>query len=173
MSKYHPQFVPIESGTVFGRYTVKEHWKHGIYFCECVCGKRLKISSWELTHGRRQGCNRCVGGLAKGEASFNELYGRYRRNAEKFKRDFTLTKEQAKILFLSNCHYCGDIPSLIVQKKRAWSPFIYNGVDRVDNAVGYVLSNCLPCCAICNHMKHILSYEDFLRHIKKIAEHRG
>jgi hypothetical protein len=100
MSKYHPQFVPIESGTVFGRYTVKEHWKHGIYFCECVCGKRLKISSWELTHGRRQGCNRCVGGLAKGEASFNELYGRYRRNAEKFKRDFTLTKGHGRRLFI-------------------------------------------------------------------------
>jgi hypothetical protein len=173
MSKYHPHFVPIESGTVFGKWAVVEHIRGSVYWCECACGKRLKISAETLRDGSRHACNRCTHGLSEGEASFNEVYGNYGRNSRKMNREFSLTKEQAKFLFLSPCYYCGLEPSSIMQKRRAWSPFVYNGIDRIDNQLGYTMSNCLPCCAICNHMKHVLSYEAFIRHVNRIAEHRG
>ena len=173
MSKYHPHWVPIEKGTVFGKWVVKEHAYGNSYWCECACGKRLKIAACTLRDGSRHACNRCTHGLADGEASFNEVYGNYRRNSRKMGREFVLTKDQARQLFLSNCYYCDSKQSSVMQKKRVWSQFIYNGIDRIDNSIGYILSNCLPCCAICNHMKHIMSYEDFLRHINRIAEHRG
>ena len=174
MSKYHPQFVPIASGTTFGKWTIREHVYGSIYWCECVCGRRLKIEVSTLKNGTRRACNRCASGLPEGDAAFNELYGTYRRNAKRGNREFLLTKEQAKSLFVSNCYYCGIAPSLLKKpKNRIRSGFWYNGIDRVDNSIGYVLSNCLPCCAVCNHMKHIMSYEKFLRHINRIAEHRG
>jgi hypothetical protein len=168
------KYPKIEAGTKFGKWTIRSHVRGSIYWCECVCGKRLKIEASTLKNGERNACNRCASGLAEGEASFNELYGTYRRNAKKSNRDFLLTKEQAKQLFLTNCYYCGVAPSLLKKpKNRIWSGFWYNGIDRIDNAKGYIVPNCLPCCAICNHMKHIMSYEDFLRHVNRIAEHRG
>lgn len=38
----------------------------------------------------------------------------------------------------------------------------YNGVDRKDNAKGYVTGNCLPCCWPCNYAKGSrYTYEQF------------
>jgi len=42
------------------------------------------------------------------------------------------------------------------------SPYIYNGLDRIDNEKGYLLDNVTPCCKICNQAKHALSLDDFL-----------
>ena len=47
-------------------------------------------------------------------------------------------------------------------------PYVYNGVDRVDNERGYSLENCVPCCKFCNRMKRDLGKKEFLEHIKNI-----
>jgi hypothetical protein len=49
--------------------------------------------------------------------------------------------------------------------------FIHNGIDRVDNEIGYVRGNSAPCCTICNRMKRELSYSGFLNHVRKIYEY--
>ena len=75
-------------------------------------------------------------------------YSTYRRRAdEKFKGDAVLTKEQFQELSSHECHYCGkDGP---------------NGIDRVDNSIGYTFENCVPCCKHCNYVKGDLSLADF------------
>ncbi len=45
------------------------------------------------------------------------------------------------------------------------------GIDRMDNNIGYVLSNCVTCCGQCNIFKLNLSITDFLIHINKIHEY--
>ncbi len=50
-------------------------------------------------------------------------------------------------------------------------PYIYNGIDRVKNEVGYEVENCVACCKTCNIMKQGLSKEDFLNHIKGVLRH--
>lgn len=45
---------------------------------------------------------------------------------------------------------------------------VINGLDRVDNSIGYIESNVVPCCYICNKMKGELPVEDFLRHLNNI-----
>ncbi len=47
--------------------------------------------------------------------------------------------------------------------------FKYNGVDRIDNAIGYTKENCVPCCAICNNSKSTLSLKDWLEWIERIS----
>ncbi|HEC67150.1 MAG TPA: hypothetical protein ENI23_17875 [bacterium] len=44
------------------------------------------------------------------------------------------------------------------------------GLDRVDNKKGYELENCVPCCKICNSMKMTMDKDEFLKHIKRIAD---
>ena len=64
-----------------------------------------------------------------------------------------------------DCHYCGKPPS---KPHRKCETFLYNGLDRVDNNIGYTESNVVPCCYICNKMKGELPVEDFLEHLNKI-----
>lgn len=40
--------------------------------------------------------------------------------------------------------------------------YIYNGVDRMNNSLGYINKNCVSCCKICNYMKLEMSISEFL-----------
>lgn len=46
-----------------------------------------------------------------------------------------------------------------------------NGIDRVDNSIGYTIENCRPCSKIANYMKRSLSIDVFTNHVQKIASH--
>ena len=70
-----------------------------------------------------------------------------------------------KILTKENCHYCGAEPSAAGKRTTGnrTSNYTYNGLDRKDNKKGYEKDNVVPCCGICNHAKHTMNYEDFLK----------
>lgn len=52
------------------------------------------------------------------------------------------------------CIYCGSPTN--------------GGIDRLDNNLGYSISNSAPCCELCNHMKWKLTQRDFFSQISKI-----
>lgn len=85
----------------------------------------------------------------------------YRKRSKKAKRKFDLTLEQFSNLTNSPCQYCGQYS----RNKN------YCGIDRVDSLQGYYLSNCVPCCDVCNKMKLAYTVDFFLAHIRKIATH--
>jgi hypothetical protein len=58
------------------------------------------------------------------------------------------------------CAYCGEKLRTV-------------GVDRVDNALGYTVTNTVPCCSTCNFMKLKTSREEFIRKCGQIARHCG
>ena len=50
------------------------------------------------------------------------------------------------------------------------SPSVYSiGIDRVDNSVGYLPSNCISCCSWCNRAKNNGTLANFVDKCKKIA----
>lgn len=67
------------------------------------------------------------------------------------------------------CHYCGAPPS--GRQKQVRSVYVYTGVDRKDNDAGYTIENVVPCCGICNHAKHTMSYEAFLAWLRRVAQY--
>jgi len=71
---------------------------------------------------------------------------------------FDLSKGEAETLFSKNCHYC----DATADPK--------NGIDRVDNTLGYTPTNTVPCCSVCNMMKGQMDVEDFLRQVQLIAD---
>lgn len=93
-------------------------------------------------------------GISIKRKTVERKYKAYIFSAKRRNHDFTLTFEEFKVLFESSCKYCG--------KENA------NGVDRVNNQIGYLLNNCVSCCDMCNKMKWKHSEKDFLKHIKKI-----
>ena len=55
-----------------------------------------------------------------------------------------------------SCYLCGHNDTL-------------NGVDRVDNDIGYEIDNCEPCCATCNQMKRDINLGDFLSTVQEVT----
>lgn len=104
----------------------------------------------------------------EGDAAFNELFRNYKRSAKARNKPFELTEEQFKALTKQNCHYCGSEPIKKYKEGRFTSDYVYNGIDRVDNSLGYTVDNSVACCGDCNFMKHMATKEEFLSHVNKI-----
>jgi len=164
------------TGRKFGRLTAlhaikKDKWGNCIWECICECGNFHEVITAKLKNGHTKSCG-CGEGhqLPNGKAAFNILFGRYKASAIGRGYIFKLTKRQFKKLTSSNCYYCSAIPEQICGSKssKRTGYYVYNGVDRVNNAKGYVISNCVPCCGRCNHIKMDLTQKEFLGHVAKI-----
>jgi len=84
-------------------------------------------------------------------------YANYKRTAELKQLDFELSEEEFNKLVKTECNYCG-----IMQEKG------FNGIDRIDSTVGYIASNCVSCCTMCNFMKGCMDKYVFLNRIEHI-----
>lgn len=96
------------------------------------------------------------------------------RNAVSRQINWELTDEQFYDLVSRECHYCGTPPMQqvrIVREERRLSKEKLNGIDRVNSDLGYVISNCVPCCKNCNFAKLTFSEQDFIAHCEKIIKH--
>ena len=108
--------------------------------------------------------------LPAGRAARNKLLASYRYRARRGGLIWNLADEQAIGLFQSNCYYCGCSPSNET-KWETYTRYIHNGIDRLDNDIGYVRTNCVPCCKECNYMKRTMLEEDFIGQCIRIAQH--
>lgn len=75
------------------------------------------------------------------------------------KKEWQLTHQQAFELIKSECSYCGFKPQ--------W-PESRVGIDRIDNAIGYTVNNCNPCCFTCNSAKGTMGKDQFREWIQRI-----
>jgi hypothetical protein len=108
----------------------------------------------------------------------NYLYRTYKTNAPKRGHNFLLSFEEFNNIISQRCYYCGEEPKeaskeLLKARGDTHQPTIkYNGIDRIDPTKDYTLDNCVPCCSVCNYMKHTQQEEDFLNQIAKIYNFR-
>jgi hypothetical protein len=84
------------------------------------------------------------------------IFLQYQRSAKKRDFVFELTFEEFMSFCNEPCWYCGCKISTI-------------GLDRVDNQIGYLVSNIISCCRYCNWMKRDTDYKVFISHCKLIA----
>jgi hypothetical protein len=63
-------------------------------------------------------------------------------------------------------------PSNVMNHLNAHAAFIYNGIDRVDNSIGYEMGNVVTCCVVCNLMKRCHSHSDFISHCRAIIAYQ-
>ena len=154
----------------------KQYW-----LCLCDCGKIVEVRGDGLCNGTSRSCG-CLKneefGLrtrgnklrrkAYGEAALNTIYGSYKIGAKKRNHEFDLSKNEFKRLISKNCYYCDKKPKQIRKQKDTYGEYIYNGIDRVNNKLGYNKKNCVTCCKFCNIMKLDLTQKEFYKHIEKI-----
>jgi hypothetical protein len=95
------------------------------------------------------------------KSSYNKIiwekFIMYRNSHNATKLGFYLSYEQFYDLVIKPCVYCG--------KEGDYKSF--NGIDRLDSTLGYIISNCLTCCTKCNQSKGNLSVSKFIKHMSK------
>lgn len=168
------QILEVIIGQRFHKLIVLDKVSNSIndWQCKCDCGKIIITKGYALLSGNKRTCGfscKIPKGKPVGESSFNVLYGSYKKSARKRNVDWKISKDEFRNLTSSICLYCGQAPSQGVRKSTDLNGnYIYNGIDRVDNALGYVFSNCVPCCWQCNRAKHNMPQKDFQKWVQKI-----
>lgn len=145
--------------------------KRRYWLCICKCGKlnwilgetlqRIKQKGWETR------CRECNLRLPNFEGPRKYIFRDYKVAAKKRNLEFTLTYDEFISLIDMRCVYCGSLPKNSYTRHTE-IPFIYQGIDRIDNKIGYIKENCVPCCHQCNWSKGTMSKTDFLEWIRMV-----
>jgi hypothetical protein len=181
-------------GQTFARLTViacEGYLKRGndprarLYWrCRCDCGTERPFAAQSVKNGDARSCGCLVAdrnvelltgkpSRARkpfGEANRNMVLLFYRNRAGRLGRTFSIARDDFFRLTASNCFYCGAPPSNRMSWKGCYGTYVYSGIDRVDNALGYEPGNCVPCCGACNRAKGAMSSADFVALARAIAE---
>lgn len=161
------------TGQCFGRLLVvgQEGRADGqvMWKCICDCGVVTRVRGYSLRRGNTRSCG-CLRTEMRfkeeGRVGFTSYFHTLKQSAKIRGYEWRLSKEQVRKLIEKECFYCGSLPNQIRGKGR--DEYIHNGIDRIDNAVGYVKSNTVSCCRRCNIAKHTLSVGDFKECISRV-----
>ena len=175
----------IQIGTKLNLFTVVDYdTTAGKYILQCSCGKTTKYNSAYikkcLKNGKAQGCFECTKNLIRPnmrlkdfEGAKRNVFSNYKQAAKRRKYLFELSEEEFFKIIVQNCFYCNEPPNMTLRykKRRSYDGFKFNGVDRINNIIGYTFKNCVPCCKICNNSKSTLSKQEWFEWLKKIVKH--
>lgn len=147
--------------------------KGSLWLCQCDCGLLTTTRSSFLRNGVTKSCG-CFRNtrLIDPDTSLNTLLCHYKRDAKKRGHEFSLSRDKFKELTKQNCSYCGSEPSLIFKHRKNIEDsrgYLYNGIDRKINSIGYTNENSVPCCKICNIMKGAMDIKEWDEWLEKIA----
>jgi hypothetical protein len=183
-------------GREFGKLTVisileENNGKNegGLYGCKCKCGNEIESFGYRLHWKNSCGClvseARRVMGLKKRKPEkVTETYEylTYKSNCRTRNYIPLSKKEWLKIVY-KPCYYCGDIDKrnratmnnykqnngvTLTEDIIKQSEIEINGIDRLNNNLGYVNGNIVSCCGMCNKMKNSFESNSFFDKIKKI-----
>lgn len=169
-------------GKKFGKWTVlrfiKTDKRKSYFELKCDCGTVQIHQHTNFTTGNSKSCG-CKKYDNVEETQYKIYYKEYRSKAADRKLKFDLSFMLFMSLVLQNCHYCNAEPRKMRHRcRRKDSPLRnsyipVNGIDRMQNNIGYIESNCVPCCPTCNFMKQEHNYDVFLSIVSKIHNHRN
>lgn len=172
----------VKVGDRFGSVVVLDRERRGKSNAKvlCDCGAEFNAYTYLLESGKTFRCKGCTDIARKGvpllanridplQRTINDLWNSFRKSM-RAKPGSNLTKDEWFEIVLSVCVYCGTPPS---NRKKAVvehaQDFWYNGIDRVNSSLPYIVSNVQATCWPCNRMKGKMSHEDFLDHVRKVA----
>lgn len=171
MNRYHVGYI-FENGNVIidGPRPTAQHnvqWK-----ARCICGNER----WTYANSLRKSihpCKRCYDNSMKNfdtGPAIKRAFISLKANAKSRNIAVELNEEQFYEIAKENCFYCNSGPTEKNGPKKWQASVKLNGVDRVDNSIGYTVDNSVSCCYDCNRIKSDFTKQDFLNHITKIYE---
>ena len=168
------------TGNRYGRLVVLERSQRGSkakWSCLCDCGVTKDIDRQHLRDGRTKSCG-CLASektkerqtLPLGEAARRALLYEYKRNAMQRGLLWDITEDEFTRITSGDCYWCGCSPSRKHFPNGVNGPYVFNGIDRLNNSIGYLRENIVSCCTRCNFAKKAHSAQDFLGWIRAVYE---
>jgi hypothetical protein len=184
------------TGKKYGILTVLEkldktayNGKSRVYLCKCECGNFKEVPTACFSSVKSCGClfeaqKKKMGDVAKisaikrtlpnKQSTINSIITVYKRSASKRGYEYNLTDDQFKSLIFKDCYYCGCSPNqLKSNSNREDSKLMTNGIDRLDNTIGYTQENCVTCCKVCNRAKDTMELGVFLDWVSRVYLFQG
>jgi hypothetical protein len=177
LKSYKTDFVGYENELYKVLEFTKQVGKRLFYKVSCKkCGNECEMRKDSIMNSQRSSCINCKGNgrIASLEAPINVYFSNYKRNANIGGLEWNLSNEDFNNIITKPCIYCGSLPKELQSLEKyhfVTERVKVNGVDRVNNELGYTLNNCVPCCTMCNKMKLIYSETEFLEHISQIFKY--
>lgn len=166
--------------TVIGPY-FKEKSSDGkrvyiLWPVRCDCGVEKYMRRCNLLTAKSCGCKSPHPPVQKYKnrtaALEKKIFNTYKKKAKERFIEFDLTIKDFVLLIYNECGYCGLGHSLEKKDNISEELIKYNGIDRIDNSLGYKKYNCISCCKFCNIAKNDYSEDFFIEKIKKIIHYR-
>ena len=169
----------IALSVIPGNIKVRRAW-----VCQCDCGNITQVSTGELTGGSISSCG-CLrlDNLRKAlshyesraAAGLGKHFTRYRSNAKHTNTVFELTIEQFIDIVKQPCYYCGtsDNRVNVAHRLNKIYQLRVNGIDRFNNDLGYISSNCVPCCGPCNRAKLQMTAQNYIKLCRAVVRIHG
>jgi hypothetical protein len=88
--------------------------------------------------------------------TIEQIFKSYRSGAVRRGLEFTLDLNFFETHWKASCYYCDTTIDKV-------------SFDRLNNSMGYTTENSVPCCKLCNFMKHVLDYDTFINQCRIIA----
>lgn len=129
-------------------------------FMDKICSRCKIIKTIEQFYDGYKKCKNCTDYNRKYENTVHGKLLKYKKDANKRNKTWNLQDNYAKELMVKPCHYCGELYNKL------------NGIDRLNNDIGYEEGNVVSCCSECNFSKHTSNKEDFIEHAKRITEYQ-
>jgi len=150
-------------------YVVGVSKNHAIWRVRCMCGREKNARTDSLCRSQSCGCSRRLL-IENGTAERNAILCAYRNIARKRNLEWSLDGTVFDTLMHSVCFYCSCPPSNKRQNRGGGPVFVYSGIDRKDNNIGYTVDNVVSCCIVCNRAKNKMSVIDFLNWVRRVHE---
>jgi hypothetical protein len=150
------------------------------WVCRCECGEETIVIGSHLLNGNTTSCGcaaleaRSLTGQANtlDDSGARSLYGHHVGASQQRGIDFKLSYDEFLCLTSGNCTYCGSPPLKTIVSRKKKSPYVYNGIDRLDSNGIYEIRNCVSCCSVCNYSKRSMSYDEFLAWVSRVYHYQ-
>lgn len=149
--------------------------RKGFVLAQCFCGKVKQVRGRSIKDNTSKHC-----GCKKGEklrdrqripgtnSALRAIFSLYRGKSKRQNKLWELDIHTFKNITSLNCFYC-DLPPSNKSIKHKYT-YYYNGIDRLDNDKGYILTNIVPCCYHCNTLKGGITKNMIYKLYKKLYD---
>jgi hypothetical protein len=170
----------MSPGQRFGKLTLIEKCAHPnpkrrekCWRVKCDCGNERIVFPSGLRKGATASCG-C--GLRKmyirrkseSNVALTRVRNVYKNSARIRGIEWFLEDELFEAIIAYPCSYCGARPSNKTNHRDR--SITYTGIDRIDNSLGYIPGNVIPCCFQCNQAKSTFTLKQFADWSQRVAE---
>lgn len=183
----------VEIGDTWGKLTIiaeegRNRWGARLVRCRCECGNERVYISSVIKRKSAVSCGCFTRSIMKGrhlpyfrkskygspeKSARNALYIDYKSKAKKNNRDFKLSWSEFEKITTEPCYFCGDVPRRVVKRRKSPNEVecLANGIDRLNNDLGYTVENSVACCEMCNRAKLSYPLDEFMAWVKRAHDH--